>query len=216
MKTSRAYQLSAIAILLFAVAAFTAVATQGDYDREDIRRQLDEMENQEHGTDLLIERTPATDRQPTPSSTASAATTEQGTAYDRIVTIVDRYGEYPVITDINNPNGKSPNPPFDVSVVLQASSCTSAKLHAFDLTRDLYTDPTVAPTIARVIIVTPGYVTTSLGARGAQQVTGGTWEGVGSSYFVDSLKKVRNRFVDESEGLATADLTFAVEESGCH
>lgn len=135
--------------------------------------------------------------------------------YQRIVAIVERYGEYPVISDIKNPNAKTPQSPFDVSVVLKADSCRAAQLHAFELIRDLYTDAVTAPALARVIVVTPKYLTTSLGASAARQITAETWRGIGSSYFVDSLKKIRDHAVDESYGLAIADLTFVEKEKGC-
>lgn len=199
-----AYRLAGVMAALVPIFIFATVTSIKDRDYDDIQRQLDELDSQKHGTELLVQRTATSgDAQP-PAPTPAAATqpAKAETAYDRIVAIVERHGEYPTVTNLSDINARNPQPPYEVIVAMTAKSCFSAKDKAHQIIRDLFLDPSVGSALVRVKVIDP-HVSVSLGANDAKRVHQTIWSG-GPSNFIDALEEVASYDRDMIDGDATS------------
>lgn len=201
-------------IVLSLVLVFAIAASSNEYDSEDIRRQLEEMDRQQHGTELLVQRSaPSVDAQPAPVEPAKAET-----PFDRIVSVVEKHGEYPTVTNLADINARNPQPPYEVIVAMTAKSCFSAKDKAHQIIRDLYLDPALGDALVRVKVIDPQYVSVSLGAMDAERVHETIWSG-GPSNFIKALEEKADYDRDMVEGEATSrtalGYTYAEVQQGC-
>lgn len=204
-------------IVLFFILVFAIGTSSNQYDSDDIRRQLDEMDRQKHGTELLVQKSaPSGGTQPV-ASVPSTEPEKTGTPYERIVSIVDKYGEYPTISNLDDIDARNPQPPYEVIVVMKAKSCFNAKEKAQNIMRDLYHDPVVGPTLLRVKAINNGYVSASLGRDGAKIMHESFWTG-GPTNFFKALQSASDYDMDdvqEATSRTAAGYTYAELERGC-
>lgn len=155
------------------------------------------MDRQQHGTELLVQKSsPSSKTQPS-SSVSSAEPAKTETAYDRIVSIVDKYGEYPMVSNLDDINARNPLPPYEVIVVMEnVKSCFSAKEKAQQIMRDLYHDSVAGPTLLRVKAINNEYVSASLGRDGAKIMHETFWTG-GPTNFFKALQSASDYDMDD-------------------
>jgi hypothetical protein len=214
----RAYRLAGVMVALLPVVVFVGVMAGKNGNADDIRRQLDELDSQQHGTELLVQKTaPSGDARP-PASAPAAEQAKAETAYDRIVSIVETYGEFPTITNLNNINARNPEPPYEVIVVMShVKSCFSAKEKAQHIMRDLYHDPVAGPTLLRVKAINNEYVSASLGRDGAKIMHESFWTG-GPTNFFKALQSASDYDMDdvqEATSRTATSYTYAELEPDC-
>lgn len=212
----RAYRLGVVVVALLPIVVFAGVMSERSNDANDIRRQLDEMDRQQHGTDLLAQKSAPSGA--TQSSTPAAVPAKAETPYERIVSIVDKYGEYPMISNLDDINARHPQPPYEVIVAMTAKSCFNAKEKAQQIMRDLYLDPALSNALIRVKVIDPRFVSASLGATDAKRVHETLWSG-GPSNFHKALAEVASYDRDMTEGEATSrtapTYTYAEFQGDC-
>lgn len=206
-----------IIVLLF-ILVFAIATSSNEYDSDDIQRQLDEMGKQQHGTELLVQKSaPSGETQPPASPSAEPAKTE--TPYDRILAIVGKYDEYPIISNLSDPNARNPQPPYEVIVAMEkVKSCFSAKDKALNIMRDLYLDPVSSPSIVRVKVIHNEYLSASLGANDARSISAEAWRGNGATNFIKALQggaKYDMDDVQDATSQTVSSYTFAELEAGC-
>jgi|GEM_PF-5376346 len=210
----RAYRLAGMLVAILPVFVFAAVSSVRNYDYDDIQRQIDELDSQKHGTELLVQKTipPSGDTSAAaPAQHAEPAKTE--TPFERIVSIVGKYDEYPLISNLANINARNPQPPYEVIVVMEnVKSCFSAKDKALNIMRDLYLDPIAGSAIVRVKAINNAYLSASLGANDARSVSPETWKGNGPTNFIKALQGGADYDMDdvqEATSRTVAGYTFA-------
>lgn len=213
---SRAHRLAGVMAALLPIVVFAAVTSSGSEGADDIRRQLDALDSQKHGTELLVQRTEtSTSANPTPD----AEPTKAETPYERIVSIVGKYDEYPFISNLADINARSPQPPYEVIVVMEnVKSCFSAKDKALNIMRDLYLDPVASPAIVRVKAINNAYLSASLGADDARSVSAETWRGNGPTNFIKALQGGADYDMDdvqEATSRTVSGYTFAEVSYDC-
>lgn len=205
-------------IVLSFVLVFAIANSSNEYDSDDIQRQLDEMDRQQHGTELLVQKSSSSSETQPSSPVPSAEPAKMETAYDRIVSIVDKYGEYPMISNLDDINARNPLPPYEVIVVMEkVKSCFSAKEKAQQIMRDLYQDPVAGPTLVRVKAINNEYVSASLGKDGAKIMHETFWTG-GPTNFFKALQSASDYDMDdvqEATGRTAASYTYAELQGGC-
>jgi len=214
----RAYRLAAVVAALVPIGIFAAVMGAKNFDSDEIRRQMDEMDGQQHGMELLVQKSAPSGGTQAPASTASVEPTKTETAYDRIVSIVGKYGEYPVISNLSDLNAKNPKPPYEVIVAMTAKSCFSAKEKALNIIRDLYQDAATAPILVRVKVIDPEYLSASLGADDGRTVSAEAWKANGPSLFIQALQGGATYDMDtvrEATNATASSYTYAELERGC-
>lgn len=145
--------------------------------------------------------------------------TQPAKPYDRIVSIVEQYDEYPVITNLADPNAKDPQPPYEVIVVMSnVKSCFSAKDKALGIMRDLYLDPVAATAISRVKAINNMYLSASLGANDARTISADAWKGNGPTNFIKALQGGADYDMDdlqEATSKTVAGYTYAELHPNC-
>lgn len=138
--------------------------------------------------------------------------------FQRIISIVGSYEEYPDISNLNDFNAKNPQPPFDVIVVMDhVQGCVTAKQKAQQIMRDLYHDPVTAPTLLRVKAINAEFVSASLGREGAQKMDESHWKD-GPSNFIRLLQSVADYDMDMQEEATSSTVqgyTYAELGRGC-
>jgi hypothetical protein len=141
------------------------------------------------------------------------------TAYDRIISIVGKYDEYPIISNLSDLNAKDPQPPYEVIIAMEnVKSCFSAKDKALNIMRDLYLDPVTSPTIVRVKTIHNEYLSASLGSNDAHSISAELWNGNGATNFVKALQGGATYDMDdvqEATSKTASTYTFAELERGC-
>lgn len=206
-------------IVLSLVLVFAIATSINDYDSDDIRRQLDEMDKQQHGTELLVQKTASSSEAHPTTSAPSTEPAKAENAYDRILAIVGKYDEYPIISNLSAPNAKNSQPPYEVLVAMEnVKSCFSAKDKALNIMRDLYLDPVTSPAIVRVKTIHNEYLSASLGANDARSISADAWRGNGATNFIKALQggaKYDMDDVQEATSSTVSSYTFAELEAEC-
>lgn len=161
--------------------------------------------------------TPAVKVAQTASSAASKVPSLPTDPYERIVSIVENYGEFPTVTNLDDINANKPMPPYEVIIAMSAKSCFSAKEKAQHIIRDLYLDPVLSDVIIRVKVIDPEYVGVSLGASDAKRVHETIWNG-GPTNFISALEEKADYDMDmvqEATSRTVTGYTYAELQSQC-
>lgn len=200
----RAYRLAAVMVALLPMVIFAGVMSE---------RESQEMQHQQ-----------AAKQQEAPAVTTHAPVVQteppkQETPYDRIVSIVGKYDEYPLISNLADINARNPQPPYEVIVVMEnVKSCFSAKDKALNIMRDLYLDPVASSAIVRVKAINIAYLSASLGADDARAVSVETWRGNGPTNFIKALQGDTDYDMDdvqEATSRTVSGYTFAELHPDC-
>lgn len=199
----RAYRLAAVMVALLPVVIFAGVMSERE------SREMQQQATQPQEAPVVAADAPAVQAEPP----------KQETPYERIVSIVGKYDEYPVISNLADINARSPQPPYEVIVVMEnVKSCFSAKDKALNIMRDLYLDPVASSAIVRVKAINNAYLSASLGADDARSVSAETWRGNGPTNFIKALQGNVDYDMDdvqEATSRTVAEYTFAEVSYDC-
>ncbi len=139
--------------------------------------------------------------------------------YDRINAIVQKYDEFSYIVNVENLEGKDPQPPYEVMIVMtNVESCFAAKSKALNIMRDLYLDPVSSAAIVRVMVSNNTYFKASLGANDAHSITAQAWNRNGPTRFIEALEGSANYDLDLVQNPTSktiASYTYAELYRGC-
>lgn len=200
----RAYRLAAVMVALLPVVIFAGVMSERE--SQEMQRQ---QAAQSQGSPAVVADAPAVQAEPP----------KQETPYERIVSIVGKYDEYPLISNLSDINARNPQPPYEVIVVMEnVKSCFSAKDKALNIMRDLYLDPVASSAIVRVKAINNAYLSASLGADDARSVSAETWRGNGPTNFIKALQGGADYDMDdvqEATSRTVSGYTFAEVSYDC-
>lgn len=205
----RAYRLGAVVVALLPIVVFAGVMSEKE--SREMQRQQAAQQN------APTPQPPASTHQESPVVAAEPVKAE--TPFERIVSIVDKYGEYPTIVNLDDINARNPSPPYEVIVVMgKVKSCFSAKDKALGIMRDLYLDPVAGPAIVRVKAINNEYLSASLGADDARSVPAETFKANGPTNFIKALQGAAKYDMDDVQEATSATIsgyTFAELEAEC-
>ncbi len=94
------------------------------------------------------------------------------------------------IFDKNSNIGSKIQPPFEIIINTDTTSCMFAKQINFDLISNLYSDPVARKNIARIRLNVRKYLSTSLGGDDAREMPVESWKDSGPTNFLKVLTQM--------------------------